>query len=331
MAANTLDLSVALDRAKRGSHALVEAIDGGDAPDPRRRAALGFGALGIVGALAAARLLSGAADPAISALAPPAPLVPAREPFRIGVPSANPIPAEAAAATEAHFRGALGQPVQLRRFASAARLVDAASAGGIDLAVHTALSFAAVRSLCDCAAPLLRPVAADGTVGLRAVVIVRDNGPGTMDDLAGATVLGAAMGTVAGEIARHGVRAATGRSLRFAGEAPDVALSRFVAGGGAALAGHERIDATGAALGGTMERLGAAGVPARVLWRSGPVWHGPLALGRTAAATRDATTAALLALAPGSPALAGLGLGRVNGFVAARSADYLPMVRLLRA
>lgn len=261
----------------------------------------------------------------------------AREPFAIGVLSRAVLPEAAREAAMARFERALARPVRLRRFAEGARLVDAASAGRLDLTVHTALSFAAVRGLCGCTRPLLRPLAADGTAGLRAVLIVRGDGPTSLAELGGAAapsaVLGAAPGTVAGEMARRGASADAKAPLSFAGEAPDAALSRFMAGGGLALAGHERVDAGGHALGGTLERLGGTdgtGGGFRVLWRSRPVWHGPLALSARAEPMADAVTGALLALSPGSPALAGLGLGRVGGFVAAGREDYAALAALLR-
>ena len=256
-----------------------------------------------------------------------------REPFTIGVLAPGILPESAREATASRMERAVARPVRLRRFGSAARLVDAAAGGRVDLAVHTALSYASTAGLCGCSAPLLRPVASDGTAGLRAVLIVRGRGPTGLGDLPGASsgkgaaILGAAPGTVAGEVVRRGVAADAGRSLPFAGEAPDAALSRFMAGGGVALAGHERVDADGAALGGTLERLGGG---YRVLWRSRPVWHGPLALSARADPLADRVTGALLALAPGSAALAGLGLGRVRGFTAATADDYAPLVALLR-
>lgn len=289
--------------------------------DPGRRALLA-GAVGI--ALGAPALL-GASDARADARAE-ARTEALAEPFAIGVPSAAPLREDARQSAERRFAAALNGPVRVRRFASAARLVDAAAVGGLDLAVHTALSFATVRALCGCSDPLLRPVAMDGTAGLRAVLIVRADGPRRLADLLDGTILGAAPGTVAGEVVRRGAAADAGHALRFTGDAPDVAVARFGAGGGLALAGHERVDADGGALGGTLERLGDA----RVLWRSRPIWHGPLALSAGAAASREAVTAALLALAPGQSALDGLGLGRVRGFVAARADDYAPLVRLLR-
>ena len=277
-----------------------------------------------------------------------------REPFTIGVLAPGVLPESAREATASRLERAVARPVRLRRFGGAARLVDAAAGGRIDLAVHTALSYASTAGLCDCSTPILRPVASDGTAGLRAVLIVRERGPNGLDALPGASpgdetagdgsrndgsrnidageidaaILGAAPGTVAGEVVRRGVAADAGRALRFAGDSPDAALSRFMAGGGAALAGHERVGVNGNTLGGTLARLGPGH---RVLWRSRPVWHGPLALSARAAPLSDRVTGALIALTPGSAALAGLGLGRVKGFAAARSADYAPLVALLRA
>lgn len=262
-----------------------------------------------------------------------------REPFTIGVLTPGVLPEHAREAAASAMERAVARPVRLRRFGGAARLVDAAAGARLDLAVHTALSYASTTGLCGgCSTPLLRPVAADGTVGLRAVLIVRGGGPEALSDLPGrgpdaaeadpdAVILGAAPGTVTGEVVRRGVAADAGRALAFAGESPDVALSRFMGGGGVALAGHERVDVGGDTLGGTLERLGPGH---RVLWRSRPVWHGPLALAARSAALADAVTGALLSLAPGSAALAGLGLGRVRGFAAAAPRDYAPLVALLR-
>ena len=303
-------------------------------PALTRRAAL-TGALGLAGAAPLAL-----ATPALLVTPALAQRLVAREPFIVGVLAPGVLAQSAREATASRLERAVSRPVRLRRFGGAARLVDAAAGGRVDLAVHTALTYASTVGLCGCSAPLLRPVAADGTAGLRAVLIVRDGGPTDLDALPGqdegegasdAAILGAAPGTVAGEVVRRGVTADAGRALHFAGEAPGAALSRFMAGGGVALAGDERVGTDGTALkgsGGTLDRLGPGH---RVLWRSRPVWHGPLALSARAEALSDRVTGALIALPPGSAALAGLGLGRVKGFAAAAPEDYAPLVALLRA
>ena len=252
---------------------------------------------------------------------------------RFGVAGLAPTPPaeRALEATRKSFERALSRPVAVRHYRTGARLVDAVISGRAQCAVHTSMTYAASALMCDCAVPVLRPVARDGTAGVRAVLIVRRDGPVRgVDGLAGRTVLGASEGSVAGEVLRRGLRAPSG--TRF--DEGD-AVARFAAGEGEALAGYEIIDRNGDALAaaheGTLARLPEGGKGFAVLWRSFPIWHGPLAVSASLnAPLRRRLTTELVSLRPGGPSMQGLGLGNVRVLTVAKARDYAPLLTLMR-
>ena len=244
--------------------------------------------------------------------------------FTFATLAASAPPAFARERARKAFERELLRPVAMRHFRSGPRLIDAVASGGIDCAVHTSLTFAATLSLCDCAVPILRPVGKDGTAGLRALLLVRNEGPRALDDLASGLILGAKGGTVAGEVARAALLRRFGATnAPFYDDAGD-ATARFRNGEGMALFAVERIDANGDSL--------DTGRRWRTLWRSFPLWHGPIAVSRQIddGALRQRLLGALLVMRPGEPPLQGLGLGRISSLVGARSEDYAPLVTLLR-
>ena len=246
-------------------------------------------------------------------------------PFTFATLAASAPPPFAQERARKAFERELLRPVALRHFRSGPRLIDAIASGGVDGAVHTSLTFAASSALCECSVPILRPVAKDGTAGLRALLLVRDEGPRSLDDLASRLVLGTKAGTVAGEVARTALvrRFGVGRAP-FHDDDGDAA-ERFEKGEGAALFATERIDANGDSL--------ETGRRWRTLWRSFPLWHGPIAVSREVndGALRQRLLGALLVMRPGDPPLQGLGLGRISSLVGARPEDYAPLVTLLRS
>lgn len=286
-----------------------------------RRVLLGAAALGALAGDATLPVLG--PRPALAR----SPLDPAAAPFPIAMLSPEP-PSEAAlAATRKAFERALSRPVSLRHYREGARLVDAAASGRGDVSVHTALTYAATALLCGCAVPVLRPTSRDGTAGMRAVVIARRDGTvRQLNDLAGRELLGATERNVAGQVVRRGLPNVR-KAIRFDGA--DRGLARYMAGEGAALVGFERIDRDGSPTGGTMDRLDPGGHG--VLWRSFPVWHGPVCVAASVdPALRRRIVGELVALRVGGRALTGLGLGGIGGFVAADAKDYAPLVALLR-
>ena len=236
------------------------------------------------------------------------------------------------------FERELDRPVRLRHFRSGSRLVNAAAAGTLQCSVHTALTFVSASLLCRCLVPVLRPVALDGAAGVRALLYVRrGSGVRSLADLRGSVVLGAEAGSVAGEVARRSLMRRFGiADAPFHDDEGD-AIARFLDGEGKALVGYERIDRDAASMDGTHDLLREATggdldgfAP---LWRSFPVWHGPISLASNAgidqAEGRKAVTA-LVSMRPGGPALSGLGLGRVRMLVRATYKEYAPLVSLMR-
>ena len=291
--------------------------------DRTRRAVLRVG-------LGAAALAAPLLVPDARALAAPAgtpPRMP-REIFHVGVLAPSRPDARALDAAKRRLERAVARPVAVRPFADGARLVDAVLSGRAHCAVHTVLTYLAADLVCGCALPVLRPVARDRTAGMRAVVAVRREGPvRSLEALDGRAVLGAGEGTVAGEVVRRGLPRG---SMPIFPAARD-ALARFARGEGDALVLDEAVDASGEAVRPALARLPDAGAAYDVLWRSRPIWHGPVTLDASLPARlRERLTGEMAALRPGEPALTGLGLGRVRGFVPASREDYAPLAALLR-
>ena len=229
---------------------------------------------------------------------------------------------------------AIARSVAFEVFARGERLVEAAATGRIALSVHTALTYAAARTACDCLVPLARPVTAKGEAGMRAVVIVRREGAvRRIGDLAGGAILGTADASIPARVARFGLR------QQLAGKAPPLHIGvgarpdmgRFTAGAGDALVGHELIDRFGQAIAGsgTLGTLGGEGTYA-VVWRSAPIWHGPVALHRSREPLIGRLREVLLSMPSGGAETIGLGLGRVS-MTPARREEYDLLPVLLRA
>lgn len=73
------------------------------------------------------------------------------------------------------FASALGIPVEIIRMASYAALIDAQASGRVGYAIHSARSFAATDAVCNCIRAFRSPVAADGSIGFRSVLVARDS------------------------------------------------------------------------------------------------------------------------------------------------------------
>lgn len=254
--------------------------------------------------------------------------------FIVGTLATARPPKWAREALERALAKAVGRNVAVRHFHRGQRLVDASASGVVHCAVHTALTFATVSALCGCAVPILRPVASNGTAGVRATLIVRKGRGSGVVDLSGATILGAQRGTVIGEIARRGLTArfAEGMGPVF-GTVEGEAATRFLDGAGDALIGYETVDLRGGKTGGTLDTFGSLAENAQVIWRSFPVWHGPIALSAKGGVTRsvgERLLEELIALPPRGAEMTGLGLGRVSMLVGAERKDYETLVNVLR-
>ena len=155
-------------------------------------------------------------------------------------------------------------------------LIRAEAAHKVDYAIDSALAYAVASKLCACVEPVAAPLAADGSPGTRAVVIVRK---GMATDLGSAAKLRIAVGP--GAFA--GVQTLAVAALEKAGAAH---LSR-AASWSAADAAFARGDADvlvgwqlsrGEAGAGTLARLGQAGLSGAdysVVWKSDVLRYGP--------------------------------------------------------
>ena len=239
-------------------------------------------------------------------------------PFTIGILGNREPPELALKTLRRTLQSALARSVAFETFARGERLVEAAATGRLALSVHTALTYAAARIACDCLQPLARPVTAEGEAGLRATITVRaESDQRRMADLAGRTVLGGGNGSIpamAARIAlRHRLRGADAPLHVGTGASEDA--KRFLAGAGDALIGHEAIDRFGTMMAGkgTFAKLAnGSNAEFRTIWRSGRIWHGPVALHRDHAHLAARLRDVLLTMPTGGAETIGLGLGRVS-------------------
>lgn len=78
-------------------------------------------------------------------------------------------------AVRSAFATALGIPVEIIKLGSYAALIDAHASGRVGYAIHSARSYAAADAVCGCVRAFRSPVAADGSTGFRAVLVIRDS------------------------------------------------------------------------------------------------------------------------------------------------------------
>lgn len=88
------------------------------------------------------------------------------------VATANPLKLEA---VRISFATALGIPVEIIKLGSYAALIDAHASGRVGYAIHSARTYAATDAACGCVRAFRSPVAADGSTGFRAVLVIRDS------------------------------------------------------------------------------------------------------------------------------------------------------------
>jgi|GEM_PF-580088 len=178
------------------------------------------------------------------------------------------------------FASALGIPVEIIRMASYAALIDAQASGRVGYAIHSARSFAATDAVCGCVRAFRSPVAADGSIGFRSVLVARDS---ESKPVSGLTIAYSSEGSVSGwQIPQQAIRAGSldaPRLVRAGSVASVIALYRAgkVDGYFAWLP-----DVPGKA-GSDLERLFGgwrrsdiqAADPLRVLWSSQRIPYGP--------------------------------------------------------
>lgn len=234
------------------------------------------------------------------------------------------------------FSRALGMQVEVYVARDYAALIEAHVAGRLDYAVYSAPAYAAASLRCGCLRPVVAPVDADGSVGLRSVLIARPGeGParlavGPADSLA-ARLAPLASSPQAAEAAEAGL-------LVEAGSA-SAAEAMFVAGSvdgffGWVPAGPDGV--AGASPGGSPARLQAAGLDTddyEVRWRSQVMRYGPHAVRADLPAARVETLAQMLTHAGAERPDLYFYLERRHGggFAPASQDDYAAAIEALSA
>jgi len=209
--------------------------------------------------------------------------------FRIGVVAApgagNTVPG-LALVTDAYAQ-ALGMPVRVFVARDYAALIDAQIDRRVDYAVYSATAYALASARCGCVEPLAAPTDADGSVGIRSVLVTRDARVAKPADMAERRVALGPPDSVASsllplaDLAAAGVTDVRGQPLLSHAASETAAEAMLAAGEVDAVFGWERAgraEQDRAAPSGTVARLVAAGIPSsalQVVWRSALLRYGP--------------------------------------------------------
>lgn len=290
-----------------------------------------------------ARLMAAGAAASLTALAVAAPVFSqdafSQDVFRIGLVAVSGSDAgiEDLAEIKASYSAALGLPVEVMVARDYAALAEAQIEGRVDYAVYSATAYAAAALRCGCVVPVAAPVEADGSTGLRSLLIVRNGadaaGPrlaiGPADSLA-TRLAPLAASEAARAAAASGMLVETASAL----EAETLFLEGKVDGFfGWAPAGPGETDEPSG--GGSLARLAAAGVDPsgyRVAWRSELLRYGPHAARSGMAPERIGRLAGLLERAGGGGINPGRRILRGHGgFAAVEAADYRAVVEAVAA
>ena len=260
-------------------------------------------------------------------------------PIRIGV-----LPRRDAGRTLAALSGlagrlsdTLGRPVEFIPVGSYAAMIDAQALGRIDGGFYSASAFARAETLCKCLEPIVTPAAADGTTSFFAIIVAPQAAPyDDVTDLDKAVAATARLDSVGGtrmqvaSLLADGIDVAAAFSSFRQTESPEAAVAAMLAGeadvafawstlSGAASEGYSR---------GTLRLLADEGRldpgSLKILWRSPPVAHGPVALASSVpAGDRAAIAAVLIGISEDDPdAYQALEPYYSGGYEASRAEDY---------
>lgn len=253
--------------------------------------------------------------------------------FRIGMvgePGAGKSVAGLTALKQA-YSAALGMPVEVLVARSLPALVSAQADRRVDYAIYSATAYATAWRLCGCVEPVAAPLGADGSAGIRAVLLARTATAAALAGVAGRPVAVAAGGVFRPSAALLEAVAAVGGvapAIVEAASAED-AERLFAAGEVEFLLGWEPVAADGGPIpiGGTRQRLAIRGMDVTgvfAVWTSPSVRYGPHAV----RAELDGEAKRLLAdflvgLKDGQPEVYDLvEFHRQGGFIAAEHDEY---------
>lgn len=259
--------------------------------------------------------------------------------FRIGMVATEGEPSIAGLpAIRNGFSRALGMAVEVFVARDYAALIEAQASGRLDYAVYSTAAYAAASLRCNCIRPVAAPVAANGSIGFRSVLIMRKGIE------AGAIAIGPAdsLATRLAPLALWPAAAAAAAEGRLisAGSA-GAALALFVDGAvdgffGWVPAWPDETTTIGDQLAGSPARLRLAGLETdayEITWRSPPLPYGPHAVRAGLSQERLAKLVQLLTRAAHDDPEFAFYLGRFHGggFVQAGADYYAAAVEALAA
>jgi phosphonate transport system substrate-binding protein len=265
--------------------------------------------------------------------------------FRVAIAADGNAPLAAARAEPFRLalEKALAMPVEIVTARDYAALIEAAGRSRIEYAVLSSTAFAALIASCECMEPLAVASSGDGATGFEVLLMVRGDGPITLEDLKGrkiAVIGGTAVG--APMVALHEIRAAGLDAA--AGQAEIVTLA--TASDAIEALARSEVDAIigwGAlgGLGGT-ERVGtermiatrsAGSFAYRVLWRSTPIPNRVHAVRKDLAGEAKTILRSTVTGLFGSDPVAYDAIEPFfgGGFVAARSSQFDALAELFRS
>lgn len=241
------------------------------------------------------------------------------------------------------FTMALGVKVEFMVAASYAALIAAQTSSQLHYAIYSATSFAAASERCKCVEPLVAPVGEDRSIGIRSVLVTRDNRLPSLKDMAQRKVAVLPDDNIAGFQLPVATLAENG--LTLTGQEPFL-VRATTAGEAETMLVDGSVDAIfgwtpspGASLpdgeGGTLARLEAAGLDRAALttvWKSEVLRYGPHAVLKSLDPEAKRILAAFLTgLNLSAPDLYDL-LERYHqgGFVTVGESDYAPALAVVK-
>lgn len=263
--------------------------------------------------------------------------------FRIGIvarPGAGSV-IEGAEPIQKAFAGVLGMPVGIYVARDYGDLVDAQASGRIDYAIHTASSYATLSIQCGCITPLVSPVSADGSTGIRAALISRQGGPVNADDIPNYRIAFGPPDSVTGALLPAAEFEANKK--RLIGNEPYLlqvsseteAVMMLASGQADAMFGYVvSAEDSDDARGGTLEALAAASVPTpKILWTSELLRNGPHAVKKSLPSeAREMLIAFLTGLKDQDQRVYDYVERRFGGgFVPAAESDYESALQMVRS
>lgn len=181
---------------------------------------------------------------------------------------------------------ALNLPVEIFAARDYPSLVRAHSDGRVEYAILSASAYAAVHVICECAEPLVVPLASDGTASYKSILITRiKDGLNTVEALKGKHIIALSEDSIAGyafplfELVKAGIKLKDeGAKITFGSEF-EPAANQFADGIGDALLGWSSVkgDKSAGYSRGTLKDLadinGVSIEGFKVIWQSSDISH----------------------------------------------------------